>query len=66
MAYTTIQIQKQKDKIIALETAVNASIATGGVHTFKQGSTEFNKMTTTQIETMLSNAENLLFRMEDI
>ena len=66
MSYTSAEIQKQKDRIIALEAAVDASESTGGVHAFKQGTTEFEKMKTPEIEKMLEKAENLLFRMEDI
>lgn len=66
MAYTPEEIQEQKDLVTALKKAQTQAIATGGVHQFEQGTTRLEKATLSQIQTLLNEAKNTLFRMEDI
>jgi len=66
MAYTKEEIQEQKDLITALKTAVSQARATGGVHKFEQGTTRLEKATLPQLQKLLNEEKNTLFRMEDI
>lgn len=66
MAYTSKELQEQKNYIAALKSARTKALATGGVYDFEQLGTHLKKATLQEIKDLLNEAENTLFRMEDV
>lgn len=64
MAFTVDEIQDKKDELSAVKTAYIASLETGSVTDFRQGSTEFKKASSAELKKIMNSLENEVYRMD--